>query len=169
MRILISRIFRIFEFSIFQIINFFEFFGFSNFSNFPNYQFFRINQVVDVIWQTRKSCWHKLNSPKVYTRQRTAVANLVCRTEAPVMKSFHSSKSPFTLLWSSTIYLNLSRHSLNPHQPQLNLKAQCLKITEKVSFNIASEASYVYILSEQKFIKNAKNRQFGKLRIKQCY
>ena len=33
---------------------------------------------------------------------------------------------------------------------------QCLKIIEKVLFNIASEASYVYILSGQKFIKNAK-------------
>ena len=32
----------------------------------------------------------------------------------------------------------------------------CLKMTEKVSFNIASEASYVYILSGQKLIKNAK-------------
>ena len=31
--------------------------------------------------------------------------------------------------------------------------ARCLKITEKVSFNIASEASYAYILSGQKFIK----------------
>ena len=31
--------------------------------------------------------------------------------------------------------------------------SQCLKITEKVSFNIASEASYVYILSGEKFIK----------------
>ena len=32
--------------------------------------------------------------------------------------------------------------------------ARCLKITEKVPFNIASEASYVYILSGQKtFIK----------------
>ena len=30
-----------------------------------------------------------------------------------------------------------------------------MKITETVSFNIASEASYVYILSEQKLIKNA--------------
>ena len=38
---------------------------------------------------------------------------------------------------------------------------QCLKITEKVSFNIASEASLVYTLSEQKFIKNAKNGRFG--------
>ena len=39
-------------------------------------------------------------------------------------------------------------------------KAQCLKITEKVSFNIASEASYVYFLSGQKLIKNAKNGAF---------
>ena len=30
----------------------------------------------------------------------------------------------------------------------------------KVAFNIASEANYVYIFSEQKFMKNAKNRQF---------
>ena len=37
-----------------------------------------------------------------------------------------------------------------------------MKITEKVSFNIASEASYVYILSVQKFIKNAKNASFWK-------
>ena len=30
--------------------------------------------------------------------------------------------------------------------------AQCLKIAKKVSFHIASEASYVYILNGQKFI-----------------
>ena len=42
-------------------------------------------------------------------------------------------------------------------------KAQCLKITEKVSFNIASEASYVYILSEQKLVKNDKNGQFWRV------
>ena len=47
--------------------------------------------------------------------------------------------------------------------------------TEKVSFNIASEASYVYILSEQKLIKNATNGQIWqvfenlKLAVKQCY
>ena len=34
------------------------------------------------------------------------------------------------------------------------LNSRCLKITEKVSFNITSEASYVYILSGQKLIKN---------------
>ena len=33
------------------------------------------------------------------------------------------------------------------------------KITEKVSFNIASEASYIYILSWHKLIKIAKNCQ----------
>ena len=31
---------------------------------------------------------------------------------------------------------------------------------KKVSFNIASEASYDYILSGEKFIKNAKNSSF---------
>ena len=38
-----------------------------------------------------------------------------------------------------------------------------MKITEKVSFNIASEASYVYILSGQKLIKNAKNGPFWRI------
>ena len=35
------------------------------------------------------------------------------------------------------------------------------KSQKKWQFSIASEASYVYILSGQKFIKNAKNGQFG--------
>ena len=53
--------------------------------------------------------------------------------------------------------------------------SRCLKITEKVSFKIASEACYVYILSGQKLIKNAKNGSFWrvfenlKLAVKQCY
>ena len=53
--------------------------------------------------------------------------------------------------------------------------AQCLKITEKVALNIVSEASYVYILSGQKFIENAKNGRFWRvfekltLAVKQCY
>ena len=42
----------------------------------------------------------------------------------------------------------------------LNFRA---KITEKVSFNIASEASYVYISSGQKFIKIAKNVAFWRI------
>ena len=52
---------------------------------------------------------------------------------------------------------------------------RCWKITEKVSFNIASEANCIYILSGQKLIKNAKNGPFWrvfenlKLAVKQCY
>ena len=52
---------------------------------------------------------------------------------------------------------------------------RCLKITEKVSFSIASEASYVYSLNGQKLIKNAKNGPFWrvfenlKLAVKQSY
>ena len=41
-----------------------------------------------------------------------------------------------------------------------NDDTQRLKITEKVSFHVASEASYIYILSGQKFIKIAKNGQY---------
>ena len=47
-----------------------------------------------------------------------------------------------------------------------------MKIIEKVSFIIASEASHVYIFSRQKFIKNAKNSQFVrvlKFAVKKCY
>ena len=54
-------------------------------------------------------------------------------------------------------------------------RPRCLKITEKVSFNVASEAGYVYILSGQKLIKNAQKGPFWrvfeklKLAVKQCY
>ena len=49
-----------------------------------------------------------------------------------------------------------------------NITTQCLKITEKVAFNIASEASYVYILSGQNgpFWRVFENL---KLAVKQCY
>ena len=43
------------------------------------------------------------------------------------------------------------------------VSSQCLKIAQKVTFNIASEASYVYILSGQKLIKNAKNGPFWRV------
>ena len=41
--------------------------------------------------------------------------------------------------------------------------AQCLKITEKVALNSANEASFVYILSGQKLVKNAKNGPFWRI------
>ena len=42
-------------------------------------------------------------------------------------------------------------------------KSRWLKITEKVSFNIVSEARFVYFLTGQKFIKNAKNSPFRRV------
>ena len=39
----------------------------------------------------------------------------------------------------------------------MNYLSQSLKIAQKVAINIASEASYVYILNGQKLIKNAKH------------
>ena len=57
----------------------------------------------------------------------------------------------------------------------LNFHAEIFIFSVYVSFNIASEASYVYILSGQKLIKNAKNGAFWqvfqnlKLTVKQCY
>ena len=54
-------------------------------------------------------------------------------------------------------------------------EAKWLKITEKVSFKIASEASYGYILSGQKFNKKAQKGPFWrvfenlKLAVRQSY
>ena len=59
--------------------------------------------------------------------------------------------------------------------PKISNLSRCLKIAEIVSFNIKSEASYVYILSGQKSIKNAGNGPFWrvfenlKVSVKQCY
>ena len=50
--------------------------------------------------------------------------------------------------------MNLIKHD------QFAMYPQCLTILYKISFNIASETSYVYILSRQKFVKNAKDSHF---------
>ena len=53
------------------------------------------------------------------------------------------------------------RHFYCSVQNKSEYRTHCLKVTEKVSFNIARETSCVYILIEQKFITNAKNGHFG--------
>ena len=71
--------------------------------------------------------------------------------------------------------MRLPTACINYCQIQHQRCPQCLKISEKVAFIIASEASYVYILSGQKLIKNAKNSQSWRLfenlmlAVKQCY
>ena len=70
--------------------------------------------------------------------------------------------------------LHLYTHFI-PRQKNLSAKHSVWKSQKKVSFNIASEESYVYILSGQKLIKNGEKGQFGeffenlKVVIKQCY
>ena len=66
------------------------------------------------------------------------------------------ARSPF----AKPQFLNLQKFS-NTTLVYILQGARCLKITEKVSFNIASEAYYVYLLNGQKFIKNAKLVHFG--------
>ena len=73
--------------------------------------------------------------------------------------------------WSSWLLCRVRQNADRLSRSMWEKLAQCLKITEKVSFNIASEASYVW----QKVIKNAKNYSFWrafenlKLAVKQCY
>ena len=57
------------------------------------------------------------------------------------------------VIWQLIVEIKFSTFSLAALS--ISSVARCLKITEKVSFKIASEASYVYILSRQKLIKNA--------------
>ena len=88
---------------------------------------------------------------------------MLLRTTKSVSKRDPNSKNPQVVLpllstaWlqSSTFMLSYTHNNADVKNPDF---ARCLKITEKVSFNIASEASYVYFLSGQKLIKYAKKR-----------
>ena len=84
----------------------------------------------------------------------------------PYADALHQMELP---LVSIMVFIHIS------FPKSIKIMPQCLKITEKVSFNIAKEASYVYILSGQKLIKNPKHGRFWrvfenlKLVVKQCY
>ena len=68
------------------------------------------------------------------------------------------ARSPF----AKPQFLNLQKFS-NSTLVYILQGARCLKNTEKVSLNNSNEASYVYILSGQKLINNAKNGPFWRL------
>ena len=51
----------------------------------------------------------------------------------------------------------------------MRLDPRCLKIKEKVSFYIASEASYVYLSVDKSKLKMPKMVHFGEFAVKQCY
>ena len=59
--------------------------------------------------------------------------------------------------WESFSRLLFNKESVFFSSLEGRIKAQFLKLTEKVSFNIASEASYIYVLNGEKLIKIAKN------------
>ena len=87
----------------------------------------------------------------------------------------HFSDLQTSLVLKDGMTIKLQDNNDQLRQKVKSLESRCLKITEKVSFNIESEASYVYILSGQKLIKNAKKCSFWrifenlKLAVKQCY
>ena len=61
------------------------------------------------------------------------------------------------LKWKRFQTCNYKRHEIEKKRVS---KHSVLKITEKSHFTTASEASYVYILSGEKLIKNAKNSPY---------
>ena len=96
----------------------------------------KISVLTQLLVDTENTGGHPvLLGPEV--RQNTGIALLITNVD----KKDRNSKMPIAQLPFPT-------------------KARCLKITEKVSINIAS---YVYILSGQKFIKNPKNCPFWRV------
>ena len=60
-------------------------------------------------------------------------------------------------------FILLHSFLLNIKKSKMDKAAQCLKITEKVAFNIASEASYVYVWVYKSSSKMPKMASFWKL------
>ena len=96
------------------------------------------------------------------------------------LRTWRLSWGPFLHVLRSTIY---SIHIMfsyscwwffSSRYLKHHISTQCFKIAKKVAFNIVSEARYVFILSGQKLIKNAKNGRFWrvfenlKLTVQQC-
>ena len=77
-----------------------------------------------------------------------------------------SRRNSYEILQKESILAKVGSNKLDWYL--IMTKSRCLKITEKVSFNITREASYVYILSGQKFIKSAKKCNF-EFAAKKCY
>ena len=85
-----------------------------------------------------------------------------------IMAMIETVKTPYGISWRWNHHLFSNTRSTCQKIAylqifQLLITTRCLKITEKVSFNIASEASYVYIFSGQKSIKNTKNGPFWRV------
>ena len=147
---------------------------------FPTFQFdfqwrcrLRNELKVHLVFELTLFLQNLMTSPHQGCRLNVCHANemIRLRQSSKCLSAFLSF--PLTWLFSQDYFIT---HSLKmPQKVSFLQRPRSLKITEKVSFNIASEMSYFYILSGQKIIKNAKNCPFWrvfenlKLPVKQCY
>ena len=100
---------------------------------------------------------HSLN-PDGFEKAKMSCQGVQGRENANNVDLNRSFPTYFNLMNNITL-----KEAFRFREPETKVISQCLKITEKVSFNNASEASYVYILSGQKFIKNTKNVAFWRV------
>ena len=117
-------------------------------------------------YRTTKTCWDSLIKIQLSHNSHNCIFMRVGEflpTQDQVEFDMPSLKNEWMSCFIYTNGLNaVCNHPwLHQHKKCVSSSKRCLKVTEKVSFKIASEASYVYILSGQKFIRNEKNGQFG--------
>ena len=112
-------------------------------------------------YRTTKTCWDSLIKIQLSHNSHNCIFMRVGEflpTQDQVEFDMPSLKNEWMSCFIYTNGLNaVCNHPwLHQHKKCVSSSKRCLKVTEKVSFKIASEASYVYILSGQKFIKIAK-------------
>ena len=96
----------------------------------------------------------------LWSKQAKNLSNDSCQTDLGFSRNFWSENNKLKCLLSPLnmhdVHLSLWIQSVK-FDREYGYHARCLKIPKNVSFNIATEASYVFILCVQKFIKIAKN------------
>ena len=98
--------------------------------------------------------WHKNGQHRNLEIKHPILLLVLVLTKLNWLKAMVQDKSAYNeKRWNSMHFFRNSK----------NYFTQCLKMAQKVAFNIASEASYVYNLSGKKLIKNAKNGEFLKI------
>ena len=123
------------------------------------------NLVIDVvkvakIWEENKTISKSFNGVVHFASSGNGSNKPNLEERGKIVEIESGNKTEEIILGDQTSTRNTMKKKLDIYLKQLLVlymknKSRCLKITEKVSFNIASEASYVYILSGHKFIKNA--------------
>ena len=119
-------------------------------------------------WNCQDQLWKKY-------RLVLSVFRKIFQNWREFIRSNFSTKTTLVSLFLKLKFNCYKKARLKIHCTAKIRSPRCLKIKEKLAFSIASEASYVYSLSGQKLIKNAKTCPFWrvfenlKLAVKQCY